>query len=131
MSPIHGESHRIFTSPSNLNSISLHFTIEPLLSVASHCFAIDSSKILQKVNKISIGSEKLPHTLFFWFKENFLFWRQLLSAPHRFLNMNFEHLRLIFCGNSQRLKAVAWFCRRAPSWMFDRILNTILPNNLL
>ena len=37
----------------------------------------------------------------------------------------------LYCGNSQRIKAVGYFCRRAPSWMFDRILNATLPNNYL
>ena len=36
-----------------------------------------------------------------------------------------------FCGNSQRLSAVGYFYRRAPSQMFDRILNATLFNNLL
>ena len=29
------------------------------------------------------------------------------------------------------LKVVCYFRRRAPSWMFDRVLNVTLPNNLL
>ena len=37
----------------------------------------------------------------------------------------------LFCRNSQRVKAVDYFRKRAPSWMFGRILNAILPNNLL
>ena len=37
----------------------------------------------------------------------------------------------LFCRNSQRVIAVDFFCRRAPSWMFDRILNVTLSNNLL
>ena len=41
----------------------------------------------------------------------------------------------LFCRNSQRVKAVRYFCKRAPSCifdrMFDRILNATLPNNLL
>ena len=41
----------------------------------------------------------------------------------------------IFCGNSQSVKTVGYFSRRAPPWMFgivfDRILNVSLPNNLL
>ena len=42
----------------------------------------------------------------------------------------------LFRGNSQRVKEVGYFRRRAPSWMFDRlfdrILNAILlPDNLL
>ena len=40
-----------------------------------------------------------------------------------------------FCENSQRVKVVGYFCRRAPSCMydrmFDRILIATLPNNLL
>ena len=36
-----------------------------------------------------------------------------------------------FCDNDQRVKAVDYFRKRAPSWMFDRILNATLPNNLL
>ena len=36
-----------------------------------------------------------------------------------------------FCANSQRVKAVGYVCRRAPSWMFHRILNATLTNNLL
>ena len=36
-----------------------------------------------------------------------------------------------FCENKQRIKAVGYFCRRTPSWMFNRILNAILPNNSL
>ena len=37
----------------------------------------------------------------------------------------------LFCENSQRVKAVGYFCTRAPSWMFDKVLNVNLPNNLL
>ena len=37
----------------------------------------------------------------------------------------------LYCGNSQRIKAVGYFRRRGPSWMFDRILNATLPNNYL
>ena len=41
----------------------------------------------------------------------------------------------LFYKNSQRVKAVGYFCRRAPSCifdrMFDRILNATLSNNLL
>ena len=33
----------------------------------------------------------------------------------------------LYCGNSQRIKAIGYFRRRAPSWMFDRILNAPLP----
>ena len=33
--------------------------------------------------------------------------------------------------DTPRWKAVGYFCRRAPSWMFDRILNATLPNNYL
>ena len=40
----------------------------------------------------------------------------------------------LFCRNSQRVKPVGYFCRRAPSCisdrMFDRILNATLTNNL-
>ena len=36
-----------------------------------------------------------------------------------------------FCRNNQRLKAAGYFCKRTPSWIFDRILNTVLPNNLI
>ena len=37
----------------------------------------------------------------------------------------------LFCGNSQSIKTVGYFRRRAPSWMFDRILNATLPSNSL
>ena len=41
----------------------------------------------------------------------------------------------LFSKNSQLVKGVCYFCRRAPSCifdrMFDRILNATLPNNLL
>ena len=37
----------------------------------------------------------------------------------------------LFCGNSQRVKAVGCFPWRAPSCLFDRILNTTWPNKLL
>ena len=37
----------------------------------------------------------------------------------------------LYCGNSQRIKAIGCFRRKAPSWMFDRILNATLPNNYL
>ena len=43
--------------------------------------ALDSPKILKKVNKISTGSEKLLNTLFFPVKENVFFWRQLHFFP--------------------------------------------------
>ena len=36
-----------------------------------------------------------------------------------------------FCGNSQCPKAVGCFPGGAPSWMFGRILNATLPNNVL
>ena len=39
-------------------------------------------------------------------------------------------LELVF-ENSQRVKVVGYFRQRAPSWMFDRILNVSLPNNIL
>ena len=47
-----------------------------------------------------------------------------------------EHLKWsFFCRNSQRVKAVGYFRRRAPSCIFDRmfgrILNATLPNSLL
>ena len=35
----------------------------------------------------------------------------------------------LFCGNSQRIKAVGYCRRRATSWMFDRIAT--LPNSSL
>ena len=37
----------------------------------------------------------------------------------------------LFCENTQRLQAVGYFCKRAPSWMFDVILNATLSHNLL
>ena len=37
----------------------------------------------------------------------------------------------LFCRNSERIKAVGYFRRRAPSWMFDRVLNSTLPSNYL
>ena len=37
----------------------------------------------------------------------------------------------LFCRNSQPLKSIGYFCRRASLWMFDRILNVTLFNNLL
>ena len=53
------------------------------------------------------------------------------TAPNRKCIWNpVEHLRWsFFWGNSRRLQAVGYFCRRAPSWMFDRILNATLSNN--
>ena len=36
----------------------------------------NSPKTLQKINKISIGSKKPPHTSFFHFRKNCFFWRQ-------------------------------------------------------
>ena len=35
------------------------------------------------------------------------------------------------CGNSPHAKAVGYFCKRALSSIFDRILNAALPNGLL
>ena len=35
----------------------------------------------------------------------------------------------VYCGNSQRIKAIGYFRRRAPFWMFDRIVNVTQPNN--
>ena len=37
----------------------------------------------------------------------------------------------LFCGKSQRIKAVGYFRRRALLSIFDRILNETLPNNSL
>ena len=43
-----------------------------------------------------------------------------------------EHLWWsFFCRNSRCIKVVGYFCRRAPSWMFDRILDATLSHNLL
>ena len=36
----------------------------------------------------------------------------------------------LFCENSQRVEAVGYFHRGAPSWMLVRIINATLPNNL-
>ena len=36
-----------------------------------------------------------------------------------------------FCGNSRGLQAVTYFCRRSPSWMFERIPDATLSSNLL
>ena len=36
-----------------------------------------------------------------------------------------------FYATKQRVKVVGYFWRRAPSWIFDRILNASLTNNLL
>ena len=32
----------------------------------------------------------------------------------------------LFCGNSQRLLAVYYFCKKAPSLLFDWVLSTLL-----
>ena len=37
----------------------------------------------------------------------------------------------LYFRNSQRVKTVGYFRRRAPSWMFNRILKATLPNNYL
>ena len=36
-----------------------------------------------------------------------------------------------FCENAQHVEATGYFCRRAPLWIFDRILNLTLPHKLL
>ena len=36
-----------------------------------------------------------------------------------------------FCRNSQRVKALGYFHRRTPSWMFDSVPNATLPNKSL
>ena len=46
-----------------------------------HSSPSENAKPLQKINKISIGSEKPPHTLFSRFKENSLVWRFPISPP--------------------------------------------------
>ena len=62
---IHGQSHGISTS-SPLNKVSLHFTIEPLPSVASPIFPHQNPPSpLEKIHKISEGPEKLSCKLFF------------------------------------------------------------------
>ena len=35
----------------------------------------------------------------------------------------------VFCGNSKRLKAVIYFCKKAPSKIIDGVLNTLLLSN--
>ena len=35
------------------------------------------------------------------------------------------------CGNSQHIKPVGYFCRRAPLWISARILNATVSNNFL
>ena len=37
----------------------------------------------------------------------------------------------LFCKNRHCLKAVCYFCKKAPLWMFNRVLNLTSPNNLL
>ena len=37
----------------------------------------------------------------------------------------------LFCRNIERLKAAGYLRRRTLSWIFDRTLNTTLPNNLI
>ena len=37
----------------------------------------------------------------------------------------------LFCRNSQHYKTIGYFHTRAALWMFDRVLNATLPNNLL
>ena len=51
------------------NNVSPDFTIEALPSVVSPYFL----NPVQKINKISVVSEKPPHTLFFHYKENSFF----------------------------------------------------------
>ena len=71
MTLIHGESHRIFTSPPPYG-ISPHFTQNFFLLLPHHFFYFKS---FQKMSKILISSEKCRHTPFFCFKENSFFWK--------------------------------------------------------
>ena len=61
---------------------------------------------------------------------------QSSSTPHLQHLQSEVHLKSswtstvdLFCRNSQCVKVVGCFCRWAPSWMFDRILNATWPNN--
>ena len=56
------------------------------------------------------------------------------TAPFQ-LKVHLEYSRRsavkLFCENTQRLQTVGYFCKRAPSWMFDVIPNATLSHNLL
>ena len=73
----HGKSHGIFISihpNKHSNSICPHFTMEAFPSVDSTVFLHQNlPRSIQKIHKILIGPERPPHTLFFRFKQNFLF----------------------------------------------------------
>ena len=64
---------------------------------------------------------------------NFLWFTVILLMILKFETFGpVEHLWWsLFCENIQRVKVVGYFRRRAPTWMFDRILNATLLNNLL
>ena len=88
MTLIHGEPYRIFTTTSSpppfksLNGIFPTFYRTTSFFCSLHIFCIRVlQKIRQKINNISKGSEKPPHTLFFRFKENSFFWRQTHFFP--------------------------------------------------
>ena len=73
----HGKSYGIFISihpNKHSNNISPHFTIEALSSVAFTVFLQQNlPRSIQKIHKALLGPERHPHTLFFRFKQNFLF----------------------------------------------------------
>ena len=76
----HGESHRIFTSPPqtrfpHISLQNLFFLLPP------HFFHYNPPSPLQTIHKISVGPNKVPHTLFFCFKQNSLFGGSPLSMP--------------------------------------------------
>ena len=84
MTLLHGESHGTFTTtpPPPLNGIfpTFHRTTSFVCCLRIFCIRV-LQKTRQKINNISKSSEKPPHTLFFRFKENSLFWRRTHFFP--------------------------------------------------
>ena len=82
--------------------------------MAEFCY----SQIIFVINNIFIDDSEAYHLVKLYFETSHL-------EPGRATAVE------LFCRNSQRVKTVGYFRRRALLWMFNRILNVTLPNNLL
>ena len=94
------------------------------------------SKPQKFARKISAAEFRFSQTLFFAVQLNVTYDSEAYNLMKLYLETSHSEsgrttVMEPFCGNDQRVKAVDYFCKRAPSWMFDWILNATLPNNVL
>ena len=92
------------------------------------------SKSQKFARKVSAAESCYSQTNFLWFTVILFMILKIMILQDFILKLSESGgipVVELFCGNIQRVKAVGYFRRRAPTWMLDRILNVTLPNNLL